>query len=107
MQKLGTAIIMILLVVVSHLVNAWGLMVFWNELVLNIWHLFTTADVINTMQISYGVFLAISFGLGLLWKPKADATTDDPEEAKSMCMTRMGSKIILICMTLLVISIVF
>lgn len=107
MQKLGTAIIMLLLVVVSQLVNAWGLMVFWNQLVLNVWQLFTEVDVINTTQISYGVFLAISFGIGLLWKPKADATTEDPEEAMRICVSRMTGKILLICMTMIVVSIVF
>ena len=107
MQKFFTAIIMLLLVVISHIVNAWGLMVFWNHLVLNIWSMFTTVDVISTMELPYGVFLAISFGLGLIWNSKADKSTDDPEEAISMCMTRMAGKIILICITLLVISIVF
>lgn len=107
MKKFGTAMVMLLLVILSHLVNAWGLQVFWNELVLNIWQLFTTTDVINTMQISYGVFLAISFGLGLIWNSRSNETTDDPEEAISMCITRMASKIILVCITLLVITIVF
>ena len=107
MQKLFAAIIMLILVIITHIVNAWGLMVFWNHLVLNIWQLFTTADVINTMQISYGVFLAISFGLGLIWNQKSDETNDDPIEAVSMCMKRMTGKIILICITLLVVSIVF
>ena len=107
MQKFGTAMVMLLLVIISHIVNAWGLMVFWNHLVLNIWQLFTTVDVINTMQISYGVFLAISFGLGLIWNSKSDESTDDPIDAVSMCIARMASKIILICITLVVISIVF
>lgn len=107
MKKFGTAMAMLLLVILSHLVNAWGLQVFWNELVLNIWQLFATVDVINTMQISYGVFLAISFGLGLIWNSKSDNSTDDLEEAISMCITRMAGKIILVCITLLVISIVF
>ena len=107
MQKFGTAIIMLLIVIISHLVNAWGLMVLWNHIVLNIWQLFTISDVINTLQISYGVFLAISFGMRLIWNPKADATTEDPMEAVSMCMKRMTGKIILICITLLVVSIVF
>ena len=107
MQKFRTTIIMLLLVILSHIVNAWGLQVFWNELVLNIWQLFTTADVINTMQISYGVFLAISFGLGLIWNSKSDKPTDDPVEAVEMSLMRMAGKIILICITLLVITIVF
>lgn len=107
MQKLVTAIIMLMLVIVSHLLNAWGLMVFWNQLVLNIWQLFTSADVINTMQISYGVFLAISFGLGLIWKPKADATTEDAWEAVKMSFTRLSAKLIQIVMVLIVVSIVF
>lgn len=107
MQKLFAAIIALVLVIISHIVNAWGLMVFWNELVLNIWQLFTAADVINTLQISYGVFLAISFGLGLIKSSNTEKSTDDPMEAVSMCMTRMAGRIILICITLLVISIVF
>lgn len=107
MKKFGAAMLMLILVILSHLVNAWGLQVFWNELALNIWQLFTTADVINTMQISYGVFLAISFGLGLIWNSKSDKLTDDPLEAVEMCMMRMAGKIILICITLLVITIVF
>ena len=34
-------------------VNAFGYQVFWNEVVLNIWQLFSTGDIINTMRI-YG-----------------------------------------------------
>lgn len=107
MNKFVTAIIMLMLVVVSHLINAWGLAVFWNHLVLNVWQLFTEADIINTTQISYGVFLAISFGMGLIWQPKADESVDDPMDAVSMCMTRLTSKIIMICITIFVVSIIF
>ena len=39
---------MLLLVITVNFVSAWSYQVFWNEVVLNIWQLFTTEDVLNT-----------------------------------------------------------
>ena len=107
MKKLGAAIIMILLVAMSHFVNALGLMVFWNHLMLNVWQLFTTADVTTTMQISYGVFLAISFGIGLINGSSNVNSTSDPAEALSIVLTSLFGKLVMIGITMLVITIVF
>ena len=107
MKKFETAVVMLLLVAISHFVNALGLMVFWNHLVLNVWHLFTTADVTTTMQISYGVFLAISFGIGLINGSSNVNSTSDPAEALSMVLTSLFGKLIMIGITMLVITIVF
>ena len=59
------------MLIASFFVTAWGYQVFWNNLVLNIWQLFTTVDVINTMKISYGVFFAIVVAISLVYNPKA------------------------------------
>jgi hypothetical protein len=89
-------------------VTAWGLQVFWNHLVLNIWQLFTTVDVVNTMQISYGVFLAITFGIGLVYDhPSEKHEVDDVSEAVMVVLSKAFTKVITIGIVLLATSIVF
>ena len=107
MKKLGTFICIMLMLIASYFVTAWGFQVFWNHLVLNIWQLFTTVDVINTMQISYGVFVAIAVGINLIYKPKVTEITDSVKEAFEMLLSKTITKVITICLTLIVTAIVF
>lgn len=98
---------MVLLALSADFVTAWGYQVFWNHIVLNIWQLFTTVDVINTMQISYWVFFAIAVGLGLIYNPPTTKSTDDPAEAFALILGKAATKLITIGIVLLVTSLVF
>ena len=108
MQKFIQLLGILLIAISMDFVTAWGLQVFWNHLVLNIWQLFTTVDVVNTMQISYGVFLAIVFGIGLVYNPPSEKyKVDDVSEALMNVLSEAFTKVITICIVLLVTSIVF
>lgn len=107
MKKLVTFFCMILMVIASDFLTAWGFQVFWNHLVLNIWQLFTMADVINTMQISYWVFFAIAISISLVYSPPAVEKTDDIGEAFRILLSKTLTKVVTICLTLLVTSLVF
>lgn len=107
MEKFGTFMGMLVLVLVGTFVNAWGYQVFWNEIVLNIWQLFTEADVINTMQISYKIFFVIAIGIGLLWSPKLEEGTDNLAEAFLKVVPIIVTKVIKIGIVLLLTAIVF
>lgn len=107
MQKFITLLGIILIAISMDFVTAWGFQVFWNHLVLNIWQLFTTVDVVNTMQISYGVFLAIAFAIGLVYNPPAENKVNDVGEAVMVVLSKAFTKVITICLVLLVTSIVF
>lgn len=109
MQKFIQLLGILLIAISLDFVTAWGLQVFWNHLVLNIWQLFTTVDVVNTMQISYGVFLAITFGIGLVWNTQESEKyeVDDVGEALMVVLSKAFTKVITICLVLLVTSIVF
>lgn len=106
MQKFITLLGILLIAISMDFVTAWGLQVFWNHLVLNIWQLFTTVDVLNTMKISYGVFLAIAFGIGLVYNPPSE-NVDDVSEAVMVVLSKAFTKVITICLVLLATSIVF
>ena len=106
MQKFITLLGILLIAISMDFVTAWGFQVFWNHLVLNIWQLFTTVDVVNTMQISYGVFLAIAFGIGLVYNPPSEKV-DDVGEAVMVVLSKAFTKVITICLVLLVTSIIF
>ena len=108
MQKFITLLGILLIAISLDFVTAWGLQVFWNHLVLNIWQLFTTVDVVNTMQISYGVFLAIAFGISLVYNaPSEKYEVDDVSEAVMVVLSKAFTKVIAICFVLLVTSLVF
>ena len=106
MQKFITVLGALLIAISMDFVTAWGLQVFWNHLVLNIWQLFTTVDVVNTMQISYWVFLAIAFGIGLVYNSPSEKV-DNVSEAVMVVLSKAFIKVITICIVLLVTSIVF
>lgn len=107
MQKFATLIGILLIAISMNFVTAWGFQVFWNHLVLNIWQLFTTVDVVNTMQISYGVFLAIAFAIGLVYNPSEKHEVKDVNEAVMVVLSKAFTKVLTICLVLLVTSIVF
>lgn len=109
MQKIITLLGILLIAISMDFVTAWGLQVFWNHLVLNIWQLFTTVDVVNTMKISYGVFLAIAFGIGLvLDTPESEKhEVDNVIETLMVVLSKAFTKVITICLVLLVTSIIF
>ena len=106
MQKFITLLGILLIAISMDFVTAWGFQVFWNHLVLNIWQLFTTVDVVNTMQISYWVFLAIAFGIGLVYNSPSEKV-DNVSEAVMVVLSKAFIKVITICLVLLVTSIVF
>lgn len=108
MQKFITLLGILLIAISLDFLTAWGFQVFWNHLVLNIWQLFTTVDVVNTMQISYGVFLAIAFGIGLVYNtPSEKHEVDDVSEAVMVVLSKAFTKVITIGIVLLATSIVF
>ena len=107
MKVFGEIIVALLMVVVASLVVAWGYQVFWNEVVLNVWQLFTTSDVLTTLRVPYGACLAIAFGIGLIHSKKVDVRAETVSETVSIVMSKSISKVIMICITLLVTSIVF
>lgn len=107
MKVFGELIVSLLMVVVASLVVAWGYQVFWNEVVLNVWQLFATGDVLTTMRIPYGACLAIAFGITLVHSKKEEVKAETVSEMVSLVMSKCMSKVIIICITLLVTSIVF
>ena len=107
MKKGLELIILIVLATVAVFVDAWGLQVFWNDIVLNVWQMFSSGDIINTMNIKYGVFVAISVGLGMLNMNKNTELSKNPDEAITMGTTKIFAKLTMIGITLLVVSFVF
>lgn len=107
MKVIGEFIVALLMVLVASLVVAWGYQVFWNEVVLNVWQLFATGDVLTTLRIPYGACLAIAFGISMIHSKKAETETKSVSETVSYVMTKSVSRVIMIGVTLLVTSLVF
>lgn len=106
-QTFFTFIGMLLLVIAVNFVSAWGYQVFWNEVVLNIWQLFTTEDVLNTMRLSYWVCFVIAISIGLIWKGNPKETTENFAEALGIALGKTVSQLILIGLTIMLTSIIF
>ena len=107
MEKLWSSIGMLVLALIGTFVNAWGHQVFWNEIVLNVWQLFTEADIINTMKISYKVSFVIAIGIGLIWSPKLSEITDNLAEAFVKVVPIIMTKLIKIGIVSVIAAIVF
>lgn len=107
MKVFGELFVSLLMVAVASLVVAWGYQVFWNEVVLNVWQLFTSEDVLNIFRINYGACLAIAFGITMIHSKKAEVRAETVSETVSYIMSKSLSKVIMICITLLVTSLVF
>jgi hypothetical protein len=91
---------------VAIVVTAWGYQVFWNEAVLNVWQLYTTNDVINTMNVSYSTCVAIVVGLGLIKRSNPD-NDKDFEERISDAVDNIIAKLMWIGVVILTVSIIF
>jgi hypothetical protein len=91
---------------VSLFVVAWGYQIVWNDIVLNIWQMFADGDVVNTLALPYGVFVAVAAGVGLLHKHNPDKS-ETVEEALSKVFGKIVTRLIWIGITLLIVSIVF
>lgn len=107
MKALGELVFALIMVFLSAFVVAWGYQVFWNEVVLNVWQMFASGDVISTMRVSYGACLAIAVGIGLIYQKEAKEKTKDIKEAAGLIFGKIFTRIIMIGVTLLVVSIVF
>lgn len=107
-ERFFTLIGMLLLVIAVNFMSAWGYQVFWNEVVLNIWQLFTTEDVLNTMRLSYWVCFVIAFSIRLILKggnPK-DVVVDFAE-ALGLALGKSLITLIYIGLTIMLTSIIF
>lgn len=105
-KALGELVLAFFIVLVSSFVTAWGYQVFWNEVVLNIWQMYTSGDVLNTMRISYGACVAIAVSLTLIYRRKSDNSMSVPEAVKEV-VSILFTKVIMILITLLVTGYVF
>ena len=93
---------------IALFVNAFAFQVFWNEVILNIWQLFETNDVVNTMKLSYGAFVALTLGLVLVRSNNKSLESDkDDVEVVKIAIGKILAKLICIFLTLLAVTIVF
>ena len=93
---------------IALFVNALAFQVFWNEVILNIWQLFETNDVVNTMKLSYGAFVALTLGLVLVSSNNKSLESDkDDVEVVKIAIGKILAKLICIFLTLLAVTIVF
>lgn len=97
---------MLMLSFVALFVTAWGYQIVWNDIVLNIWQMFADGNVVNTLALPYGVFVAITAGVGLISKHKPDES-ETVEEAVTKALGRIVTKLIWIGITVLIVSVVF
>lgn len=93
---------------IALFVNAFAFQVFWNEVILNIWKLFETNDVVNTMKLSYDVFVALTLGLVLVRSNNKSLESDKDEvEVVKIAIGKILTKLIYIFLTLLAVTIIF
>lgn len=90
---------------IALFVNAFAFQVFWNEVILNIWQLFETNDVVNTMKLSYGAFVALTLGLVLVRSNNKSLESD--KDDVEVVIIAIVTKLIYIFLTLLAVTIVF
>ena len=98
---------MLMLSLVSLFVAAWGYQIVWNDIVLNIWQMFTDGDVVNTLALPYGVFVAVTAGVGLLRKDNKPDESESVGEAVSKVIGKIVTRLIWIGITLAIVAIVF
>jgi hypothetical protein len=90
---------------VAILVNAWGYQILWNDVVLNVWEIFSAGTVPTAL--TYGVCVAIAVAVGLL------RTGNNKNEGKEYgtymteACSRIVVKLISIGLTLLAVTIIF
>ena len=93
---------------IALFVNALAFQVFWNEVILNIWQLFETNDVVNTMKLSYGAFIVLALGLVMV-RSNNNKTEPDKnyEEILKIAIGKILTKLVYIFLTLLAVAIIF
>jgi hypothetical protein len=96
----------LILTLVSLFVAAWGYQIVWNDIVLNIWQMFTDGNVVNTLALPYGAFVAVTAGVGLIHKHNPDKS-ESLEESLSKVFGKIVTRLIWIGITLLIVAIVF
>ena len=93
---------------IALFVNALAFQVFWNEVILNIWQLFEPGDVINTMKLSYGAFVALTLGLVLVSSNNKSLESDkDKVEVVKIAIGKIFTKLVYIGLSLLAVAIIF
>ena len=93
---------------IALFVSALAFQVFWNEVILNIWQLFEPVDVINTMKLSYGAFVALTLGLVLGSSNNKSLESDkDKVEVVKIAIGKILTKLVYIFLTLLAVAIIF
>lgn len=95
---------------IALFVNALAFQVFWNEVILNIWQLFETNDVVNTMKLSYGAFIVLVLALGLVMVRSNNNKTEPDknyEEILKIAIGKIFTKLVYIGLTLLAVAIIF
>ena len=105
-KAIGELFVAISTLIIVSVVVAWGYQVFWNDVVLNIWQLYTTSDVLTAMRVPYGACLAIAFGRQLIFNQKSNDKLP-VSEAVGQTMVNLVSRIIMIVSTILIASLVF
>lgn len=96
----------LILTLVSLFVAAWGYQIVWNDIVLNIWQMFADGNVVNTLALPYGVFVAVTAGVGLIRKQESDKS-ESLEDSLSKVLGKIVTRLIWIGITLLIVAIVF
>ena len=104
MKSIGVCVIGL----IALFVNAFAFQVFWNEVILNIWQLFESVDVINTMKLSYGAFIVLTLGLVMVRSNNKSTEPDkDEEEIIKIAIGKILTKLVYIGLTLLAVAIIF
>lgn len=107
MEKFLKSIGVCVVGLIALFVNALSFQVFWNEVILNIWQLFEPVDVINTMKLSYGAFVALALGLVMVRSNKSTEPDKDEEEIIKIAIGKILTKLVYIGLTLLAVAIIF
>lgn len=95
----------ILLSFVAIFVNALGYQILWNDVVLNVWEIFSAGTVPTTL--TYGVCVVIAVAVGLLRVGKKKSEDKEFKTCVSEACSAIFTKLILIGATLLVAGIIF
>ena len=107
MKKFLKSFAVVIIGLIALFVNALAFQVFWNEVILNIWQLFETTDIINTMKLSYGAFVALTIGLVLVRKGNTTESDKDEMEIIRIAIGKILTKLLYIGLTLLAVAIIF
>lgn len=108
MEKFLKSIGVCVVGLIALFVNAFAFQVFWNEVILNIWQLFESVDVINTMKLSYGAFIVLTLGLVMVRSNNKSTEPDKDEvEVIKIAIGKIFTKLVYIGLTLLAVAIIF